>query len=205
MKTGLNGAIIALGLVIVASVVLRSVPALAEEGPSHPPAVTAALMFTGGESAKCLFGNIADAYVVTVSVFDNSDNTTNSKYISGSGGCVVLPIALKTGTKINVTGVLQDTDAIPGGKPAEDTSSISENCFNVEGFSVGLATNNGSEFDPFDPANIINRQGFGFFWYDSDNDLKPGPYSYTVVGCSEPGCSTATKYYNTDSPSSSGS
>jgi len=201
MKTGLNGAIIALGLVIVASVVLRSVPALAEEGASHPPAVTAALMFTGGESAKCLFGNIADAYVVTVSVSDNSDNLANSKYISGSGGCVVLPIALKTGTKINVTGVLQDTDAIPGGDPTGRLNAISEDCFNVEGFSVGLAAGTGSEFNPLDPANIINEQGYGFFWYDSDNDLKPGPFSYTVVGCSGEDCSTATSFYNTDGPS----
>jgi len=198
MKSGLNKTIIVLGFVLVARVLLRSVPAMAHDGRSDQATINAALMFTGGENAICELGNISDAYVVTVSV---ADNPNLSEYISSSQGCVVLPITVATGTQINMTGVLQDTDAIPGGDPTGRLNAISEDCFNVEGFSVGLAAGTGSEFNPLDPANIINEQGYGFFWYDSDNDLKPGPFSYTVVGCSGEDCSTATSFYNTDGPS----
>jgi hypothetical protein len=205
LKIGLNNSIIVLVFVLVANVLLRSGPAMAREGRSHYAAINAALMFSGGQNADCVFGNATNAWVVTVSV---ADNRNLSQYISGggSGGCAVLPIAVTTGTQINVTGVLQDAAAIPGGNAAGEISSISEGyCFNVEGFSVGLAAASGSEFDPLNPANIINRQGYGFFWYDSDNDLKPGPYSDTVVGCSGQDCSTATEAYNTAGPSNGGS
>ena len=154
-------------------------------------------MLASGESPNCQIGNINDAYVVTVSP---TDKRGSIRYISGSGtACVVLPITAKIGTELSITGVLQDTAAIPGGAVSSRSSAISEDCFNVEGYSVGLAVNNASEFDPADPSNIINAQGYGFLWYDSDNDLKPGPYKYTVVGCSGHDCPTATTYYNSDS------
>jgi len=154
-------------------------------------------MLSSGESSKCQTGNINDAYVVTVST---SNKSSLSRYISGSGAgdCVVLPITAAIGTQLSITGVLQDTNAVSGLSRQLSTSSVSENCFNIEGFSVGLAANSESEYDPGAPANIINAQGYGFFWFDSDNELKPGPYKYTIVGCSGRNCPTATTYYNTD-------
>jgi hypothetical protein len=203
MKTALGKAMIVWGFfAVAANAWAKSPPGIADIRIGRKQVINAALMFSGGESATCQMGNIADAFVVTVSV---SGNPNLSRYISGGGlgGCVVLPIALRAGAQIDVTGVLQDTGAIPN-NAAASISSISEGCFNVEGFSVGLAANSGSEFDPLDPDNIINRQGYGFLWYDSDSDLKPGPYSYTVVGCSGENCSTATNYYNTDSSPGAG-
>src|SRR5215469_1136310 len=203
MKTALHKAMIMWGFfAVAASAWAKSPPGIADISIGRKRAINAALMFSGGESLICQSGNIDDAFVVTVSV---SGNPNLSRYISsgGVGGCVVLPIALRVGAQINVTGVLQDTSAIPNNAAASITS-INDGCFNVEGFSVGLAANSGSEFDPLDPDNLINTQGYGFFWYDSDDDLKPGPYSYTVVGCSGQNCSTATNYYNTDSSPGAG-
>jgi hypothetical protein len=166
------------------------------EAARQGPNITASIMFTGGENVVCRRGNINDAYVVTVAVVGKSKLT---RYIVGTGtNCSLLPIILPIGTRLSITGVLQDTAAIPGAAINSDATSINENCFNVEGYSVGLDADSASEFDPGDPANIINAQGYGFFWYDSDSDLKPGPYEYTVAGCSRRGCPIATTYYNTD-------
>jgi hypothetical protein len=166
------------------------------EAARRAPRITAALMLTGGESAVCQRGNINDAYVVTVSVLGKPKLTS---YISGSGvNCNILPIIVPVGTRISIAGVLQDTAAIPGAETTTNTVSIFENCFNIEGYSVGLTATSASEYDPADPTNIINAQGYGFFWYDSDDDLKPGPYEYTVIGCPGNGCPTATTYHNTD-------
>lgn len=158
--------------------------------------VTAALMFSGGESAICQKGNINDAYVVTISIMGKPKLTT---YVSGIAvGCTILPLMVPVGTQITVTGVLQDTAAIPGGEISDSVAPTIEDCFNIEGYSVGLAANSTSEFDPTDPNNIINAQGYGFFWYDSDSDLKPGPYGYKVVGCARHDCPARTVYYNSD-------
>ncbi len=161
--------------------------------------ITAAIMFSQGENAACAMGNISDAWVVTVSTVGSRPV---SRYISSAGpSCVVLPLSVAIGSQINVTGVLQDTDAIPGGAASPNiAASITESCFNVEGFSVGLAANSGSEFNPQDPSNIINSQNYGFLWYDSDNDLKPGPYSYTVQGCGSERCPLQVVGYNSDNP-----
>ncbi len=199
MKPALNTAMIGLGLIITMSSAWGQSQSgmTSEKANRRGPKANAALILSGGESPTCRTGNINDAYVVTVSA---SNKPGLFRYISGSGegSCVVLPLAVPVGIQISVTGVLQDTTAIPGGAPASNTTSTTEDCFNVEGFSMGLSANSASEYDPVDPANIINAQGYGFFWYDSDNDLKPGPYSYTVAGCSGGGCPTATTYYNTD-------
>jgi hypothetical protein len=199
MKTALNTAIFGLSFIFTMSCAWgQSQPVTTSEKVlQQGPRANAALILSSGESPTCRLGNINDAYVVTVSA---SNKPGLLRYISGSGegSCVVLPLAVPVGTQITVTGVLQNTTAVPGGAPASNTISTTEDCFNIEGFSVGLSANNASEYDPADPANIINTQGYGFFWYDSDNDLKPGPYSYTVAGCSGQGCPTATTYYNTD-------
>jgi hypothetical protein len=199
MKIAQNMVAIGLSLTLVASSAsARSrLGEIFETTHKHQPKVNAALMLSGGENSACRMGNIDDAYVVTVST---SNDQGLPMYISATGqSCVVLPISAAVGTELSITGVLQDTAAIPGSGLINETVSISEGCFNVQGFSVGLAANSASEFDPGDPANIVNAQGFSFFWYDSDNNLKPGPYKYTVVGCSGLDCPTATAYYNTDS------
>jgi hypothetical protein len=171
--------------------------ALSEPGARRKPRVTAALMFSGGEHASCQTGNINDAYVVTISVMGKPKLTT---YISsGAVGCVILPLRVPIGTQISIAGVLQDTDSVPGKETSDNLASATEDCFNVEGYSVGLAANSASEFDPASSNNIINAQGYGFFWYDSDSDLKPGPYGYNVAGCSGHDCPIRTDYYNTDS------
>jgi hypothetical protein len=157
-------------------------------------------MISSGENILCQRGNINDAYVVTVSAASKSGLV---RYISGggAGACVVLPVTVPVGTQINVSGVLQDTAAIPGASIRDNMVPTSESCFNVEGFSLGLAANDSSEYDPADSSNVINSQGYGFFWYDSDSNLKPGPYSYTVIGCGAKNCPTSTAYYNTDDAS----
>jgi hypothetical protein len=198
MKTTLTTALIGLGLLIATSSAwAQSQSCMAVSATvGCKPEANAALMISGGESPKCQSGNISDVYVVTVSTFVNPEQRT---YVRSAQGCVVLPITAAIGTRIKITGVLQDTGAQPGAPGLPDSPvNVSESCFNVEGFSVGLAANSQSEFDPQLAANIINAQGFGFLWYDSDNDLKPGPYSYTVVGCSGQACPTTTTYFNTD-------
>jgi hypothetical protein len=134
--------------------------ALSERGARRKPRVTAALMLSGGESAACQMGNTNNAFVVTIRILGKPKLTT---YISGGAvGCTVLPLTVPVGTQITVTGVLQDTAAIPGGEISDNLAPTIEDCFNVEGYSVGLATNGASEFDPTDPNNIINAQGYGF-------------------------------------------
>jgi hypothetical protein len=196
MRTVLNIALIGIGLMAATS------NACGQTGSGELPEgarsrrFTAAIMLSGGENPVCAMGSANDAYVVTVSVVGKPSLT---RYISGGGeNCTVLPIALPVGTKLSIAGVLQDTASIPGASTTSIVGSTSENCFNVEGFSVGLAANSASEFDPTDPGNIINTLGYGFLWYDSDNDLKPGPYEYTIAGCSGHGCPTTATYYNTD-------
>jgi hypothetical protein len=170
---------------------------LSEAGARRKSRVTAALMLSGGENASCQMGNINDAYVVTISIIGKPKLTT---YISGGAvGCVILPITVPIGSQISITGVLQDTAAVPGKDTTNNLASTTEDCFNIEGYSVGLAANSASEFDPASSNNIINAQGYGFFWYDSDSDLKPGPYGYNVAGCSGHDCPIRTDYYNTDS------
>jgi hypothetical protein len=168
-----------------------------EVSSTRAPRSNAAIMLSSGENILCQRGNLNDLYIVTVSIASKSGV---ARYISGggAGGCAVLPITVPVGTQINVSGVLQDTAAIPGASMRDDLISTSESCFNVQGFSVGLAADGSSEYDPADSSNIVNSLGYGFFWYDSDSDLKPGPYSYTVVGCGGKSCPTSTTYYNTD-------
>jgi hypothetical protein len=198
MRTRPNIALISLGLIIAASRAWGNpgFGMISEGVHEREPKVNAALMLSEGENRDCQTGNIADAWVVIVSITNSPGLST---YISSGGGaCVVLPITSAPGQHINVTGVLQDTGAIPGAESQIAGEPPAEDCFNVEGFSIGLAANSSSEYDPRNPANLVNAQGYGFFWYDSDSDLKPGPYDYTVVGCSGHDCPTATTYYNTD-------
>ncbi len=173
-------------------------PSGAAQAQSRGKRVTAAIMISGGENAVCRLGNIADTAIVRV----NTSTHSLRRYIemSGLGNCAVLPITAPVGSRVVISGVLQDTLAIPGAASSLNSPStqVVESCFNVEAFSLGLAANSQSEFDPQDLTNIINAQGFGFMWYDSDNDLKPGGFGYSIVGCSGRTCPTTVAYFNTD-------
>lgn len=164
------------------------------KGAAMRPTVTAALMIVGGEKATCRIGNINDQFVVMV----GNGNQATSRFITGVGlPCYVLPILAPAGTQISLNGVLQDTAAVPNNALESNVGpTVVEDCYNVEISTVGLTADGGSEFDP--TTSAINAQGYGFAWYDSDTDLKPGPYTYTVTGCDGQSCPLATTAYNTD-------
>ncbi len=173
--------------------------ALLVAGPTYaqPPPITGAIMVTSGEVSDCTYGNIDASYVVIVTALTAKGVVRARRFFPGSGNsfCVIQPLTGWVGTQVQITGVLQDTLAIPGFAPG-DAPVIAESCFNVEAFTVGLAAA-GAEFDPQDPANIIDAEGYGLAWYDSDTSLKPGPSYYTVTGCAG-NCPTNPAIYNTD-------
>jgi hypothetical protein len=162
----------------------------------------AVLMISDGEKTQCTFGNVATLWIVVV---HTSTLGSVKRYWGDAQHCALLPIRAKVGATVSIIGILQDTDAIPGGAhpsiqaPAQaPVLNVQENCFNVEAFSIGLAANEGSQFDPQDPSNSVNGDGYGLAWFNSDNSLKPGPFSYTVAGCNGQPCPITTQYFNTD-------
>ena len=165
---------------------------------AQPPLINGAIMITGGEVNRCTFGNIDDVWVVTVTALNAKGVLRARRYISGSGNsdCMILPLLGWPGSTVTITGVLQDTLAIPG-FASKTPAQISEDCFNVEAFTVGLAPV-ASGFNPQDPANVVNAQGYGLAWADSDSSLQPGPASYTVAGCGAGDCPTEPAIFNTD-------
>ena len=169
-------------------------------GSAQAETITGSIMITGGEVNQCTFGNIDDAWVVTVTALNAKGVVRARRYIPGSGNssCVILPLTGWPGSTITITGVLQDTLAIPGFTPNQTQApTVFESCFNVEAFTVGLAAV-ASGFNPQDPANIIDAQGYGLAWDDSDATLRPGPATYTVVGCGAGNCPTDPAIFNTD-------
>ena len=167
--------------------------------------VTAAIMFSAG-AAPNPGANGNDAVIVEVST------KRVRRFISGGDleamHCAVLPLTVPVGTTVLITGVLQDTFARGG--PADPTevrapTESSANAipfsplFDVEGYSTGLGIL-ASEFDPTLPANMIAGTAYGFAWYDSDVDGRPGPYSYTVTGCGNKSCSTKINDFNQLTP-----
>src|ERR1700688_2570179 len=120
MKTALTAALIGLGLLIATSSAwAQSQSCMAVSATvGCKPEANAALMISGGESPKCQLGNISDVYVVTVSTFVNLEQRT---YIRSAQGCAVLPITAAIGTRIKITGVLQDTGAQPGAPGLPDS------------------------------------------------------------------------------------
>ena len=191
-------------------VLALSAPAYAHQN------INAAIMISAGENYQCQFGNINDAYIVEVTSLDDPDHPRFITSSENAGfSCVILPIAARPGTHITITGVLQDTTAIPSflipnrsALAAKGSAyvinptdpPIVEGCFNVEGFSVGLSVGNDSEYNPLARENRVNDQGYGLLWYDSDSDLKPGPYDYKVISCGSRmrDCPTSADYFNTD-------
>src|SRR5690242_13140740 len=88
--------------------------ALSTPAYAHQKIIHAAIMISGGENYQCQFGNINDAYIVEVTSLDDPDHP---RFITSSEkpgfNCVILPITARPGTDITITGVLQDTTAIP--------------------------------------------------------------------------------------------
>ena len=125
---------------------------------AQPPLINGAIMITGGEVNRCTFGNIDDVWVVTVTALNAKGVLRARRYISGSGNsdCMILPLLGWPGSTVTITGVIQDTLAIPG-FASKTPAQISENCFNVEAFTVGLAPV-ASGFNPQDPATSSTRR-----------------------------------------------
>jgi hypothetical protein len=159
----------------------------------------AVLMISSGENSACQMGNASDIWIA---IIHTSTLGSVRRYVGDAHACVLLPIRAKLGATVSITGILQVTGAIPGGasRPSiqAPVPNVQEGCFNVEAFSIGLVANIGSEFDPQDPAHIVNGDGYGFLWYNSDGNLKPGPFAYTVAGCDGQPCRITTEYFNTD-------
>jgi hypothetical protein len=158
--------------------------------------VTAAIMFSGGDDTSV--GATANyASIVEVSTKNVRRFITQGQF---GGACVVLPLTFPAGTTVEITGVMQGAASVPGSVPpfapnAANAISVVGG-FDVEGYSTGLGPLR-SEFDPTAAANMIpTGAGYGFAWYDSTQDSKPGPYSYKVAGCGRKSCSTKVEYFN---------
>jgi hypothetical protein len=102
--------------------------------------------------------NGSDLYTVEVSTKHLQRFITSSAV---GGKCAVLPLSLPVGTKVLISGILQDTFARsgpaeqPAARAPQTPSSIPFNPrFDVEGYSTGLGVVE-SEFDPTSPTNII--------------------------------------------------
>jgi hypothetical protein len=164
--------------------------------------VTAAIMFSGGDDTS-VGATENYAAIVEVSTKNVRRFVTQDQF---SGGCVVLPLTFPVGTTVEITGAFQGAASVPGSVlPFAATETRAPNAataitvidgFDVEGYSTGLGPLR-SEFDPTAAANMIaTGAGYGFAWYDSFGNLKPGPYSYKVTGCGRKSCSTKVGYFN---------
>jgi hypothetical protein len=187
-------------LLAVALTAALAIPALAQVKPK------AVIVITTGELRQCTFGNINVAWVI---ILQRADNVTRAgrRYITSEDitpelghNCIVLPVDLPAGSQIRLSGILADRLAVNGLAP-----SVNEDCFNAEAYSVGLSSNPnqiGEQINPQDPTNIINTQGYGLFWDETDaqsQNLGQPAFTFTVVGCG-PGvkCPLPKTIYNTD-------
>ena len=173
--------------------------ALLVAGPTYaqPPPITGAIMVTSGEVSDCTYGNIDASYVVIVTALTAKGVVRARRFFPGSGNsfCVIQPLTGWVGTQVQITGVLQDNVAIPGFAPG-DAPVIAESSFQRRGvYRRPSGRRRGVRSQ--DPANIIDAEGYGLAWYDSDTSLKPGPSYYTVTGCAG-NCPTNPAIYNTD-------
>jgi hypothetical protein len=154
----------------------------------------AVIVVTSAENSICQTGNVNVAWFV-VFYKANSSKRSDRRYISSlDNKCMVLPVTAPNGTQIVAAGMLGDRLATNGLSP-----SVTEGCFNVEAYSVGLASDGDPrQFNPQDPNNIINDQGYGLFWDETDADSQQ-TFEFTVVGCGGPGkCQMPKTVYNTD-------
>jgi hypothetical protein len=136
---------------------------------------TAMIMITSGESSQCQFGNMNVAWMVVV----RKPNSTRAsrKYVSSLDGCTMIPITEPIGSEIIISGMIEDRLSVQGLAP-----TVTQGCFNVEAYSVGLASENVGDLNPQDPNNIINDQGYGLFWDQTDIATDRAKV-YRVNGC----------------------
>jgi hypothetical protein len=153
----------------------------------------AAYVFTRGDhhvAHKIWRNSLGGDYLRTPTMLNSGPAARRFIQSHVNPGCVIIPIAEPIGTQIGIVGLLKDTLAIPSFAPNTQSPAVSQGCFNVEAFTVGLASV-GSEFDPQDPANIIDAQGYGFAWLGTEDSLRPGS-RYAVAGCGGHSCPTTT-------------
>jgi hypothetical protein len=167
-------------------------------GAAHAECTRAMLMITSGESAKCATGNVNVAWVAIIRKSDNS--MRSRRYVSSIDGCAILPIKAPIGTQITISGIMGDRLATHGLSPTPSTPTVTEGCFNNEVFSLGLETEGAiGQLDPQDPNDIINSQGYGLAWAQTDIDGLSGGTAQTfkVVGCGH-NCQKPLAIFNTD-------
>ena len=156
------------------------------------PKVNAAIIITSGEKNSCTFGTIQDgwmAYVAPSGPYCRS----RTRYLSSFDKCVVIRVKLPIGSTIGIGGIMEILGPKGGLSP-----NVNEDCFNVEGYSVGLAdVDPSTEIDP--AANQVNPQGYGLFWdmTDTSGSLEGNGRAFKVVGCNGP-CPQSPTKYNTD-------
>jgi hypothetical protein len=176
-------------LFAVALTAALAIPAQAQAQPK------AMVVVTSAESPQCQFGNINVAWVLLIRNSDQ-DSRPERRYISSlDNHCVILPVTAPIGTHITVSGLLEIRGATNGLAP-----TVAEQCFNVEAYSIGLASGGDfGELDPQDPANIVNDQGFGLLW-DMSDDISSTRQTFTFVvsGCGSGRCRGPKTVYNTD-------
>jgi hypothetical protein len=176
-------------LFAVALAAALAIPAQAQTKPK------AMIVVTSGESPQCQFGNINVAWVLLIRNWDH-DSRPERRYVSSlDNHCVILPVTAPIGTRIAVSGLLEDRGATNGLAP-----TVAEQCFNVEAYSIGLTDDDiPQELNPQDPANIVNDQGFGLLW-DMSDDISSTRQTFTFVvsGCGSGRCRGPKTVYNTD-------
>lgn len=172
---------------------LFCLPALCE-AQVYGPRVTAVIMLTSGESASCAFGNINVAWVVIVRKAADSTRVSR-RYVTSLDGCAMIPIKSPIGTRIQISGIMQDRGAINGLSPSLPT--VNEGCFNTEAYSVGLKDGGSGELDPTDVSNIIDPKGYGLFW-DQQDLAAAMSETFVVTGCPSGGCQRPNMKFNTD-------
>jgi len=175
-------------LIAAALTAALAIPALAHTKPM------AMIVITSAENTRCQTGNINVAWIV---ILHRSDNFTRAgrRYITSlDNKCVVLPVDAPVGSQIMVSGILADRLAVNGLAP-----SVNEDCFNAEAYSIGLSSNGDPrETNPQDPSNIVNEQGYGLFWDETDADAQQ-TFGFMVVGCGAGvKCQMPKTIYNTD-------
>jgi hypothetical protein len=194
------------------SFLLAAALVLGAQGMPHAqgPKATAMIVVTSGEEQKfCQFGNINVAWVAIIRADiirnPNLDSRHDRRYISSldetaaNKHCVILPITVPIGTPITVSGLIEDRGSTDGLSPTRMQPTVTEQCFNVEAYSIGLTDDDpANELNPLDPTNIINDQGFGLFW--AMTDLPMGrTFTFDVTGCGAGlKCHRPTTVYNTD-------
>jgi hypothetical protein len=159
----------------------------------------AVIVVTSGENARCQGENAQAVWVIIVR---DGKGRIQRRYITSLDSfdmtsqnfCVILPITAPIGTQIIISGLLAGRGPLDGLSP-----SVTEQCFNAEAYSVGLSSEGAvGQLNPQDPNNIVNAQGYGLFWDETDTAAE-NTDKLTVVGCGEGvKCQMPKTVFNTD-------